>query len=235
MCADPTDEAQERIRELERTLESDRAAFVEFLEYLPIAMVEVDIATQRVTMINRLGRIVLGHDPEGSMYPEGMMAGEIVTDEERVRLAQATAELIAQGMQPDGTYRRTGKQEILETVGRRRDGSTFPAEIQASFVLNEAGQPVRSRITFRDISERKAAEAERERLLSELQEALASVRTLRGLLPICAWCRKVRADDGYWSELEAYVAERSHAQFSHGICPECMRQFETGQEPRGKG
>lgn len=57
--------------------------------------------------------------------------------------------------------------------------------------------------------------------VSRLQEALANVKTLKGLLPICAWCKKVRDDKGYWSQLEHYVAENSDADFTHGICPEC--------------
>ena len=58
-------------------------------------------------------------------------------------------------------------------------------------------------------------------LKDRVAEALADVKTLRGLLPICAWCKKVRDDSGYWSQLEEYVSERTDAAFSHGICPEC--------------
>jgi PAS domain S-box-containing protein len=56
----------------------------------------------------------------------------------------------------------------------------------------------------------------------------AEVHTLRGLLPVCAWCRKVRDDQGYWSQLESYVSQRSQAKFSHGICPECEGQHFAG-------
>ena len=69
------------------------------------------------------------------------------------------------------------------------------------------------------------AEQEKAKLLADLQEALAHVKTLRGLLPICAWCKKIRNDNGYWEELEAYVHEHSDAEFSHGICPECMEKY----------
>lgn len=58
-----------------------------------------------------------------------------------------------------------------------------------------------------------------------LEDALANIRTLKGLLPICAHCKKVRDDQGFWQQVEAYVAQRSDARFSHGICPECTRQF----------
>jgi DNA-binding response OmpR family regulator len=66
------------------------------------------------------------------------------------------------------------------------------------------------------------AERDRDRLIGELQEALASIKTLRGLLPICCNCKKIRDDNGYWSQLEKYLHEHSDAEFSHSICPECM-------------
>ena len=76
-----------------------------------------------------------------------------------------------------------------------------------------------------DISERRRAAEERERMIDELKEALANVKTLRGLIPICASCKKVRDDKGYWSQVEVYVRDRSEAEFSHGICPDCMKKL----------
>jgi CheY-like chemotaxis protein len=67
-------------------------------------------------------------------------------------------------------------------------------------------------------------EQERAALLRQLQEALASIKTLRGLLPICAACKKIRDDQGYWNQLEAYLSQHSDIQFTHGICPDCARQ-----------
>lgn len=58
--------------------------------------------------------------------------------------------------------------------------------------------------------------------VAELQEALSNVKTLSGLLPICAYCKRVRDDRDYWRQIEQYVSEHSSAQFSHGICPECL-------------
>jgi DNA-binding response OmpR family regulator len=68
-------------------------------------------------------------------------------------------------------------------------------------------------------------EKEQERLISELQEALAEIKTLRGFIPICAWCRKVHDDEGYWQQLEAYISKHTDAVFSHGICPECAEKY----------
>jgi PAS domain S-box-containing protein len=76
--------------------------------------------------------------------------------------------------------------------------------------------------TFRDASNRINAEQEREKLISELQSAMEKIKTLRGLLPICAHCKKVRDDEGYWQQVEVYVRDHSLAEFSHGICPECL-------------
>jgi len=79
--------------------------------------------------------------------------------------------------------------------------------------------------SFLDITERKQAEEERERLIGELQEALAEVKTLSGLLPICASCKSIRDDQGYWQQIEAYIRDHSEAEFSHSVCPECAKKL----------
>lgn len=76
-----------------------------------------------------------------------------------------------------------------------------------------------------DITERKKAEAEKERLIKELQEALTTVKTLTGLLPICSNCKKIRDDKGYWNQIETYIHQHSQAEFSHGICPDCAKKL----------
>ncbi len=73
----------------------------------------------------------------------------------------------------------------------------------------------------RDVTARKHAEAERERLVTELQAALAEVRALREILPICSYCRKIRDDSDFWHTVESYFAKHTGTRFSHGICPDC--------------
>lgn len=73
--------------------------------------------------------------------------------------------------------------------------------------------------------ERKQLENEKEHLIRELQESLAKVKRLSGLLPICASCKKIRDDKGYWNQVETYLSEHSDAKFSHGICPECGKKL----------
>ena len=76
-----------------------------------------------------------------------------------------------------------------------------------------------------EIIERKELELEREQLIAELQEALAEVKTLSGFLPICASCKKIRDDSGYWKQIETYLAAHADVTFSHGICPDCAKKL----------
>lgn len=79
--------------------------------------------------------------------------------------------------------------------------------------------------SLEDIDKRKLAEEEREKLILELQEALAKVKTLGGLLPICASCKKIRDDNGYWNQIEEFIQTRSDAEFTHSFCPDCMKNL----------
>lgn len=73
--------------------------------------------------------------------------------------------------------------------------------------------------------ERKKLENEKQQLISDLHKALAELKTLGGLLPICASCKKIRDDKGYWNQIEIYIAQHSQAEFSHGYCPDCARKL----------
>ena len=76
-----------------------------------------------------------------------------------------------------------------------------------------------------DVSARHRAEVERDHLIGELQKALAQVKQLSGLLPICASCKKIRDDQGDWRQIEGYIQSHSDAHFSHGLCPQCARKL----------
>lgn len=80
-------------------------------------------------------------------------------------------------------------------------------------------------IILRNITARKKMEAEREELIDRLQTTLGEVKTLSGLLPICANCKKIRDDQGYWQDVAVYVRDHSEAEFTHGMCPECMEAY----------
>jgi len=88
-----------------------------------------------------------------------------------------------------------------------------------------------------DITEQKRAEEAKEKLICELEDALSQVKQLKGLLPICSYCKKIRDDKNYWQSVESYVTEHTEAVFSHGVCPECKKKYLDSQfeEPERRG
>lgn len=116
----------------------------------------------------------------------------------------------------------------------RKDGKKFIASLVISQLAEQSGRFTGYIGIFRDISARKSAEAEREKLIVELKEALAQVKTLTGLIPICGWCKSVRNDKGYWSTVEQYVHAHTDATFTHGMCPDCREKFK-GEIIRANG
>jgi hypothetical protein len=83
--------------------------------------------------------------------------------------------------------------------------------------------PAGAIITTQDITDTKRAEYDRITLINELKKALDEVEQLRGLLPMCASCKKIRDDTGYWNQIEEYFEKRGQLSFSHTVCPDCMR------------
>jgi len=108
-----------------------------------------------------------------------------------------------------------------ERAGRLYDNHIYP-------VFNDDGNISALAIFAKDVTETKQTEAalilERDRL----QAALAKIKKLSGMLPICASCKKIRDDKGYWNQIENYIREHSDAQFSHGICPQCADELYPG-------
>jgi len=126
----------------------------------------------------------------------------------------------------DLVYRREKGEPVperYEAKGIRKDGESIYIEASAAKITYR-GKPV-SLVYIRDITEHKRVEEEREKLIRKLQKALAEVKTLSGLIPICASCKRIRDDKGYWNQIETYIRDHSEADFSHGICPECARKL----------
>jgi PAS domain S-box-containing protein len=94
--------------------------------------------------------------------------------------------------------------------------------LRTSIIRDEHGEILAIEGIASDITERKQEERGRNQLIRELQKALAEVKVLSGLLPICSFCKKVRDDRGYWKQIEAYISEHSELLFTHGLCPDCL-------------
>lgn len=108
-------------------------------------------------------------------------------------------------------------------LGRRKDGTEIPLEVGLSHARS-GGRLLVTAVVL-DISRRRRIEAEREKLIEELRTALDNVKQLSGLLPICASCKKIRDDNGYWNQIESYIRDHSEAEFSHGLCPDCAKKL----------
>ncbi|MEN6320143.1 MAG: PAS domain-containing protein [Syntrophaceae bacterium] len=105
----------------------------------------------------------------------------------------------------------------------KKNGGTMDVLLSAICERDEAGNVIRSLAVLVDVTERKWAEKNREKLILELRDALSRIKTLSGMLPICSSCKKIRDDKGYWNQIENYIKDHSEAEFSHSICPECAK------------
>lgn len=94
-------------------------------------------------------------------------------------------------------------------------------EVTVDPILDDRGVFLKAVHIIKDITERKTAEQERENLIKQLRKALDEIKVLKGIVPICSHCKKIRDDKGYWNQLEAYIEAYSDASFSHALCPEC--------------
>ena len=118
-----------------------------------------------------------------------------------------------------------GKEWRGEFHNKKRNGELYWESASISPIRDLAGRVTHFVAVKEDITARKQNEAERNQLILDLQDALANVKSLSGLLPICASCKKIRDDKGYWSQVESYIQKHSEARFSHGMCPDCIKKW----------
>ncbi|HTY57395.1 MAG TPA: PAS domain S-box protein [Bacteroidota bacterium] len=126
-----------------------------------------------------------------------------------------------------------GENVSLESARLRKDGQLVDVSIIAVPVDNGRGTRM-AYVLYRDITQKKRGDREREDLILQLQKALTDVKTLGGLLPICAWCKKIRDDKGYYHQIETFIAKHSEVKFTHGICPECRDRFDREAEAESR-
>ena len=160
-------------------------------------------------------RDILGFDPE-ELKDYNFL--DLLTSQEKLRALETFMPAVA-GRQP---------WVDLEAWLLTKDGRQICLLFNAVPLFDDNAALLGYRGVAKEITDRKHAEAERENLIKELQEALKNIKTLRGLLPICASCKKIRDDKGYWNGLETYIHQHTEAEFTHGICPECMRKLYPG-------
>jgi PAS domain S-box-containing protein len=204
-----------RRKTLEQSIENDRNLLRTLIDSLPDLIYFKD-AQGRYILNNRahlrsMGverqEEVLGKTPF-DFHPRDL-AQQYHEDERRI---VATGEPLP-GREELAFHRDTGEQRWHLTT-------KIPIKNSKGDVIGFAG-------ISRDITEQKRLQEQRDQYVHELQEALEKVTTLSGLLPICAGCKKIRNDKGYWQQVEGYIMEHSSARFTHGLCPDCLQKMYT--------
>jgi PAS domain S-box-containing protein len=198
-------------RRSEEALRRSRESFQRLFDEAPIGMAILAGGIE-LTRVNRALCTMLGHSKEE-------LSG--LGFDRFVEPADLEAHLAAAGEFFEG------KRSSFKVEARYlpKTGAPLWGNLTVERIEDSTGQMLFVLAMLEDISERRRAAEEREHMIEELTEALASVKTLRGLIPICASCKKVRDDNGYWSQVEVYVRDRSEAEFSHDICPDCTKKL----------
>jgi len=164
-------------------------------------------ADARVRYISPSIQRIMGYRQEAIIGSTGF---ELIHPEDRSNVETALTEF----------WKNPGARDSIQYRARHANGSWVSLEVVAYNLLDHP--EIRGVvINGRDISQRMQTEAERERTIAELQEAISKLDTLTGLLTICASCKKIHAENGSWQQIESYIRDRSQVEFSHTMCPEC--------------
>ncbi|HEV2436550.1 MAG TPA: CHASE3 domain-containing protein [Verrucomicrobiae bacterium] len=187
------------------SLTQDNSAQQERLKSLSVAMKDVFDYDGRLIVIYKQ------HGAEAVLRTEQTGEGRIVTGRARDVLMAFSDE----------------EQKLLGARDAAEQSDYYHAEglLIVASALAAALLVLANVMVGREMTRRRRVEVEREKLIGELQQTLAQIKTLSGLIPICAWCKSVRNDQGYWQSVEQYVHSHSDASFSHSICPTCREKF----------
>jgi len=118
-----------------------------------------------------------------------------------------------------------GGGEVACETGKEKFGEIRYCIVTGKPLLDARGEVVGIVESYQDITDRKRLEDEKVGLITALEKSLEQVKLLSGIIPICSSCKKIRDDQGYWGQVESYISKHSEAQFSHGICPDCIKKL----------
>jgi len=197
-----------RRKRVEQALRESEAKSQVILQTMPSGLFTVDL-DRRITSWN-----------EEAVKITGLQAGEVVEKDclEVLDCDECKKECALFDDNIDKPIH--GKECVIHVDGR------YITLLKNIEILREPeGMVVGGLESFIDITGQKQAAKEREKLIKKLQDALGEVKTLSGLLPICASCKRIRDDNGYWKQIETYIKEHSEADFSHSLCPECVKKL----------
>jgi hypothetical protein len=202
---------------LELVTERDR--YVAVFESTPLPTILLDQNLSILNMNHAAVSLIFGQDSPGSYYynpakrPGTAFLSELFPD-----------------FFKDINYILEQLDERVEQAwSTSRNGIPMHFRVVVARMLDQPRASAGILVTLEDQTDRVKASQERERMLAEITAALAEVRKLSNLLPICAWCKKIRDDQGYWDQLEGYLATHAGIRFSHGVCPECASMLREGK------
>ncbi len=206
VCSDITERKQ-----FEEALQRSEEKFRNLIESSSDWIWEVD-AAGTYTYSSPQVEAILGYKPQGIV---GRTPFELMPEDEADRVVSIFNNVTKKGKAIIG----------LENSCLHRDGRIIVLETNGAPVFDQDGNIRYYRGIDRDITKRKKGEEKQEKLFNELQQALKDVKILSGLIPICANCKKIRDDRGYWNHLEGYIEKHSDVLFSHSICSDCSDEL----------
>jgi PAS domain-containing protein len=235
----------EELRRAQSKLEAERARYFAFYNLSPVGF--LTLSRQGLILeANSIVAAMLGTDII-TLIKQPISRFIFKEDQDAYYLHCKRLSKIHSGLRQDFSgASNAGEAKACELRMMKKDGAPFWARLESLMVhdptMNSADSTnstspqqanslqaphdtdtalLVSRVVINDITDRKKAE-------EALQKAFDDIKTLRGIVPICAWCKKIRDDDGYWNQVEVYVRDHTEAEFSHGICPECSEKHYSG-------
>jgi PAS domain S-box-containing protein len=206
----------------EMLLENEHLRLQGIIEGTNVGTWEWNIQTGETIFNNKYFEMI-GYLPE-ELFPVSIHSWETLVHPDDLKRSQ---KFLEQHFKGERLY------YTCECRMRHKDGTWVWILDRGRVITRSAdGKPLMMFGTHTDITLQKNNEEERERLIAALQSALADVKTLTGIIPICANCKKIRDDKGYWEQVESYVSHHTNAQFSHSVCPDCVEKLYPKQAER---
>jgi len=202
-----------KTKKSEEMLRAERDKIKQYLDIAGVILLIIG-ADEKIELINKKGCEVLGCKEEeiiGKNWFDSFIPASIREEMRRIFAQIISGEVIPHAYVENPVLTKEGKERLIAWHN--------------TLIRDERGNVVASLSSGEDITEKRQIEKEREALIEKLEKALSQVKVLSGLLPICASCKKIRNDQGYWIQIETYLRDHSEAEFSHGLCPECKERL----------
>jgi hypothetical protein len=222
------DKRTEELQTANRFMTNEKNTYLTAFESLsdPVLMLDKD---EKLVNINHAASLLIdpAHIPGSHYYHTDKQEGGTTASGKKPLDAACIGRRVTElypWLKPTLRILRKKPDEICECRTSLQGEKTY-FEVKRSDMLDVSEKFTASIIILRNITKRTLAQAALKKTITELGQALSEVKKLSGMLPICASCKKVRDDKGYWNQVEQYVADHSEVTFSHAICPDCLRKL----------